>query len=892
MAVELIESATGKPVQVADNDAAKFVASGKFTAPVAGIPMTTADGLVGMVATKDVARAMQSGQRGATRDEFAEAKDQALYDNSGKAAALGFVRGAGSAFALPTDAILGDAYQGDAYKSEGFFADDTRFTGLSRADISGYKRRNPYASMGGELAGLVGATLLTDGGALGGAGATGAKLFGKGLGGALARGAIEGGILGGVEQVNESALGGTELTAEKMLTAIGHGALMGGAGAGVFHGVGELGSRALRSASEGIGGGLKSLATRAFGEAAPGLESAMESGLGSRLRDKYVQAAALASGAEPEALQALTRGGAAGREARRIAVYESDAVLDSAARAMRTQGDTVIAGNDVIYNQARGAMKRSYVEAAVQRGNEPATKAMVSNLVDDALTRSARLIEDQSGHTSILESLSKSAYRATGAAETNAERFIALDQFKRETQTLMKQAKTVFQRTSDPTRQLQAEATYNALGQVEERLRTSLEDQALINKQWVKSLDAKERFDAALTTRVGRGNFHDIRARDQLGIDPAKAEAYVRNLTNPNKDLTHTAIRDYIDATDSFAKTLADRYELPAETAQQLERAQDATKAFRGEVDKAEKTITLVNQYKALGGNGAADGLGAIGALTGGVVGGAVGTVAGAVVNPRRAVAQLAAMERLASHVDSKLNGSISRLYSGEIGTSSASRVLNAAGSTPAKTFESQVRAVQEMATTGAARIQDRIARIADVAPTVASTMATKAASISQFLAAKAPPGFNTQATLFPGTKKPVYSTSEMVTWARYAAAANNPLSIVDSLQQGNVSPQEVEVVREFYPQLYGQIQTKLMEHISKSAAEGVYMPRNQRLQLGTMFGVAADVDMTPEFKDWLNTVQSPQASAGAPPNQAPMGKSMNVSVGGNANTEGQSVLQ
>ena len=903
--VQLTDKA-GKKVDVADADAAKAIASGKYGTSAEMVPMTTESGITGMVPVKSLARALQTGQRGATRQEFTEAKDKALYDSSLKAGGLGLMKGVGESFLLPTDAIIGALPQGEAYKSEGYFADAVRHRGLNTEDLEGYRRQNPFASGAGELAGMIGAAALTEGGTLGALGSGAERVVGKGLLGTLARGTVEGAALGGVDAVNESALGNTDLTAEKVLAGIGHGALLGGAGAGVFHALGAAGASAYNKVADGVldGTGIRALAKRAFGEAAPGIGEAVEGGLGSQLRDKYIRASSLASGADSEALEALTRGGSAGREARAAAVYDGDAILDSSARAMREHGDAVIKGNDVIYNQARGAMKRSYVDAAVKTGNDLETLAARNMVLDDALTRSDNLLSTREGHDQILESLSKSAYRVRDAGETNVDKFMALDQFKRETQTLMKSAKNTFQKTSDPTRRLQAESTYDALSKVEERVRTTLEDtslwgkagtdQAAINEQWTRSLNAKERFDQALTTKVGRGDFHDIRARDQLGIDPAKAESYVRNLTNPNKDLTHTAIRDYIDATDSFAKTLADRYELAPETAAQLTKAQGATKAFRGEVDKAEKTLTLVNQYKALGSSGVTDGLGVLGTLTGGVLGGVAGTAAGAVLNPKKAIAQLAAIERLANHVDTKMNGAISRLYSDEAAKlPSATKLLEAPKLPPRAAFEGQVKAIKDMAATGMRGIQDRVSAIAEGAPTIASAVAVKASSLTQFLASKAPPGFNVRPGLFPGQQQPVYSDSEMRTWARYAAAANNPLSVIDSIKSGTVSPQEAEVVQTFYPQLYAQMQTQIINTVAAKAQRGVFMPRQQRLSLGALFNVPTDVDLQPEFKAWLTTIQ-PQTEASEDPRGdasaagAKVGKPINISVSGNASTEGQ----
>lgn len=136
-------------------------------------------------------------------------------------------------------------------------------TGLvDRRTLAGLQEANPLASTGSEALGILGATLASGGagGAARGAVATGARVvaaptravmalgrgvealgvgaLGEGLGARLvttaAQGAVEGSLFGVGQAVSEATIKDVPLTAERIVAAAGHGALLGGGlGAGM-----------------------------------------------------------------------------------------------------------------------------------------------------------------------------------------------------------------------------------------------------------------------------------------------------------------------------------------------------------------------------------------------------------------------------------------------------------------------------------------------------------------------------------------------------------------------------------------------------------------------------------------------------------------------------------
>lgn len=144
--------------------------------------------------------------------------------------------GAGSQIAAGLEGVARGATLGASDLAE------TKLFGVPAADIKGRMQANPATSFLGSVGG--GAGLIA---ATGGLGAPAEAALGAGLGADLAAGGAEGALFGAGNAVSDAALGDPNLNAQKILTDVGMGAVLGvGAGA--------------------IGSGLKSIAGK-FGRA-------------------------------------------------------------------------------------------------------------------------------------------------------------------------------------------------------------------------------------------------------------------------------------------------------------------------------------------------------------------------------------------------------------------------------------------------------------------------------------------------------------------------------------------------------------------------------------------------------------------------------------------------
>lgn len=250
-------SRKGVAVDVPDDQVQSAFQSGQYGLPPgAQLPMVGEDG-IGYVAAHDAAAAFAQGQRLAAPAEVEKAQRAAQYGGiagGAIAGAEGLARGATFGLSDPLAVAVG--------------GEETR------KHLQGYKEENPYASGAGEIAGAV-LPMLASGGAAApeeainagrivrslGAIPRGAAALGDLAGGAVARGlgegmlsriastaasgAVQGGIASAGMAVSDAELGNTELSGEKLLAAVGHGALLGGATGGALQGAGEFGSYVL-----------------------------------------------------------------------------------------------------------------------------------------------------------------------------------------------------------------------------------------------------------------------------------------------------------------------------------------------------------------------------------------------------------------------------------------------------------------------------------------------------------------------------------------------------------------------------------------------------------------------------------------------------------------------
>jgi len=227
------------------------------------IAVVTPAGDVRTIASTDAADAAEQGFELATPEQVKGAKNQAKFDEASALGKAGYVAGAAGAGALRgLSAGLSDAA---LIHGAGLLGKDSATA--TRETLNELRDVAPTASLLGEGAGMIGGLALGSGevgvggkaltavsraGGLAERGA--ARLLGEGatsLAGRVAQrglataasGAVEGALYGAGSTISEAALGDENLTGEKLVAGMGHGALVGGALGAAFGGVSGAFSR-------------------------------------------------------------------------------------------------------------------------------------------------------------------------------------------------------------------------------------------------------------------------------------------------------------------------------------------------------------------------------------------------------------------------------------------------------------------------------------------------------------------------------------------------------------------------------------------------------------------------------------------------------------------------
>ena len=601
--------------------------------------------------------------------------------------------------------------------------------------------------------------------------------------------------------------------------------------------------------------------------------------------------ASAVSGADAGAIDTLSQLNAAGREARRVAVFDAPVIQADAARALRTHGDELLDALRPVTDHAKGALKADYVEQAITKGNEATTRKAVSAQLDGLIDGAEKLLSspEGAGFAKSVESVSKAAYRAKAALEGaadgsfNARAFVELDQVKRDLQALASRGYKAIGSVGDPIDQALAKKSVEFFDEAAKGVRAHLEDsslwgkaaenQAAVNAAWTKQIEASNRFHRALTTDVGRDPRNPyLQVR---GVDPAKAESFVRNLVNPNADLTHQATREFVESSRELSKAIETAYDLPAAARQEVERIRASSDAFHAQIQRAEKSLVLANQFEAIT-KAEGEGLGALGGIVGGSalggpIGGVLGAVAGAVSRPGKAIRQLAALERVAGQVQSRVEGGIKGFLSSKrpavAELPSASVLRGRAGQTQKQALADSVAEVQKLAQHPEllqARLAQSMGDVSSAAPAIAAALTTSAVLGVAHLAEHAP------AALKPDPEIPWHkprpedvSDFEMDEWARRAAVVNDWTVVLHGLKHGTLTAEEVDTFRTVHPQSYAEVTARLTSAAVAKQSGTVPLTWSQSTMLSTLFDVQTDPAAT---RSTIAAVQAMHMNPPAPP--------------------------
>lgn len=144
--------------------------------------------------------------------------------------------------------------------------------------------------------------------------------------------------------------------------------------------------------------------------------------------------------------------------------------------------------------------------------------------------------------------------------------------------------------------------------------------------------------------------------------------------------------------------------------------------------------------------------------------------------------------------------------------------------------------------------IQEKIANsIKDIsldAPNVSQMLIMKQAEALQYLYNTLPKRNMPQGILAKDDKfQP--SDADLAKWERVVSAVNDPLSVLDDLDNGMATKEGIDAIQAIYPRIYSRIVEEMIEKINDPNAKISY---GNALQLRTLFGIPIDYMTSPVF--------------------------------------------
>lgn len=134
-------------------------------------------------------------------------------------------------------------------------------------------------------------------------------------------------------------------------------------------------------------------------------------------------------------------------------------------------------------------------------------------------------------------------------------------------------------------------------------------------------------------------------------------------------------------------------------------------------------------------------------------------------------------------------------------------------------------------------KVAESLGEFSNAAPGVAMAAGVTTQRAMQFLASKIPQYPSAPSPLNPSRTVAAPPTA-IRSFARTWAATNNPLSVLDDLQRGNLSFEAVDALRNVYPRIYQRLQERVLTVIRERDMAGRPLPYQAKLRLDLLLNL------------------------------------------------------
>ncbi len=150
----------------------------------------------------------------------------------------------------------------------------------------------------------------------------------------------------------------------------------------------------------------------------------------------------------------------------------------------------------------------------------------------------------------------------------------------------------------------------------------------------------------------------------------------------------------------------------------------------------------------------------------------------------------------------------------------------------------------------------------ATVAPQIHGAIVAKMSVAANYLQQTMPKDPLASYTLNPDKSTFTPSDAEVSKYMRRVETVNNPISTVERIAQGTVTPEEMDALKTVHPEIYGRLQSELINGIMSSEKT---IPYSKRVTLKQVFGIPTDYSLQPTFIASMQQIHNPPDEGGRP---------------------------
>lgn len=458
---------------------------------------------------------------------------------------------------------------------------------------------------------------------------------------------------------------------------------------------------------------------------------------------------------------------------------------------------------------------------------------------------------------------------AKGGTEGAEDLYGALDVMAKRS---IGRATSKFERVGNPTN-ADMRTMRDLLEPMYERFRKGLEDTSL----WGKAAELQTEMNAPMTRAINSNealvsNWYE---RTPFGTDPTnpwrkarvasntKIADNIKNSARPGTDFADRALREQIANEIQWqdAALKLGNFENMAELKEAFKQQAVLNKRIIEHQDRGVKAALAKNFLDEI--SGSSDSF--VGAVlgsslaTGNV---ALGALFAPLMKPRIMLRGAQMVENIANGQTGRIGAAVSRaaraVNDGAVAIAERAPVAGAA----AVRYRERSKRVKELAMQTPVvrqRLEEQTSWMADQAPRARQAAVQTGLRQIEYLNKHLPISLAAP-TPFAAPLPP--SRQQLHVWLNRLKAVENPASILDDLAEGKLTPESVDAVRTVYPETFADIQSQMLDRLSKLQGRKKAPKYLQRIQLGLLLDMPADPTMMPEVMQAVQDQYAAQPDA------------------------------